>query len=681
MDPDHHHRRNTIHTRPYRSKRHPPCDDCRRKKLRCQADGHGGCQRCLAAGRPCSFARTSSNQPVGIRDVAVAHEAAVAHQSASLPSFDHTIPNSVEISPLPHTPFPFPERQAQTIQTLDALDGHAYQVIGSSGESDPWLLRHCKFNDRGFLLFHQVHFRNAGGVPLHDKIPVHFLVSADHLYESSKEGAGSLSSGCTREDLNRLVPLECGQRLVLLFLRFVFPALPIISRSQFDLAAAGTMPDQSTLQKTPVCLLAAIYASAQPFAKFDDYLCLLDAYSSPPTDLLWRIVLELVLRETHTPHLATLQAGILYLHRPVPMTESMVADSSFLWSFLGMLVGAATSLGLQLDCRVMGLPLWERRIRRRLWWAIYAEDKWRSLLMGRPSYIGKDEWDVADLEDDDFTLADSACAALQPLSTKFPPEGLCAQPFQHFTRLCCIADQVQQSLYTLRASQRLASDFHATLAIAGPILQQLKEWSVHLPALPTTDGSTSSPVRRLHLNCSLLEIFTFRALLRPMVRSATPPPLREETRETHGFTDQFTDLLAELFELDEIEPSLAIDMTDENGMGSAVLRTAESCADNMIRMVTEMGSGDLSGFWYSWSRIGFATLSNFALLLVVQAPTKDHALRAKARLDLWRHTLRNHSTGCRMMDLGLIRLDGPLWAGLASNYYLPRHVKDALDAS
>ncbi|OOF95826.1 hypothetical protein ASPCADRAFT_506649 [Aspergillus carbonarius ITEM 5010] len=467
---------------------------------------------------------------------------------------------------------------------------------------------------------------------------------------------------------------------------FIILVFFIVSRSQFDLAAAGTVPDQSTVQRTPVCLLAAIYASAQPFAKFDDYLCLLNAYTPPPTDLLWHMVLELVLRETHTPHLATLQAGILYLHRPVPATETMVADSGFLWSWVGMLVGTATSLGLQLDCRPMGLPLWERRIRRRLWWALYAEDKWRSLLMGRPSYIGTDEWDVSDLDDEDFTLSESICAALQPLPTQVSREVLCAQPFQQFTQLCRIADEVQQSLYTLRASQRLASDFHGTLAIAGPLLQQLKEWSAHLPAHvsqhnPHTAPSISSPVRRPHFACSLLEIFIFRALLQPMVRSATPPPLREETREPPGFTDEFTDLLAQLFEVDEIEPSLAIDLSDQNGMGSAVLRTAESCADNMVRMVSEMGSADLSGFWHSWARIAFATVSNFLLLLVVQAPTKDHALRAKARLNPWRHALRTQSSGCSMMNLGLIRLEGPLWAGLSSTYYLPRHVKDALEGA
>jgi hypothetical protein len=55
-NPTNSHRRRPINSRPYRSKRHPPCNECRRKKLRCQADGHLSCQRCLTSGYPCSFA-------------------------------------------------------------------------------------------------------------------------------------------------------------------------------------------------------------------------------------------------------------------------------------------------------------------------------------------------------------------------------------------------------------------------------------------------------------------------------------------------------------------------------------------------------------------------------------------------------------------------------------------------
>lgn len=148
------------------------------------------------------------------------------------------------------------------------------------------------------------------------------------------------------------------------------------------------------------------------------------------------MVLELLLEEIHTPHLSVLQAGILYLHTPLKDNESALADSPFVWSFVGLLIGLATSLGLTLECRPMGLPTWEKRLRRRLWWAIYSEDKWRSLLMGRPPYIRHDEWDVTDLDDQDFILDRSS-------DEQARQAGL---PFQQFSRLSCIADEVQHAL-------------------------------------------------------------------------------------------------------------------------------------------------------------------------------------------------------------------------------------------
>lgn len=227
-------------------------------------------------------------------------------------------------------------------------------------------------------------------------------------------------------------------------MRFIFPTLPIISRSKFGLTPSKTIPDTNILQNVPVHLLAAIYASAQPFTKFDEHLSIISAYATLPTDRLWRITFEMILEEIHTPHLATLQAGLLYLHKQYQGSQSAVADSPLVWSFVGMLVGLATSLGLQLECRPMGLPAWERRLRRRLWWALYAEDKWRSLLMGRPPYIRHDEWDVTDLDDDDFHIDTEAFSP-----HNHAREVQCALPFQSLTRLSCLAEEVQHRLLSV----------------------------------------------------------------------------------------------------------------------------------------------------------------------------------------------------------------------------------------
>lgn len=213
-------------SRPYRSKRHPPCVQCRRKKLRCDSKGNI-CQRCETTGLNCSFAavRTLPDAEVAPIESRIPENEASQFQAGSpFTALDTSIvPNLAEESIsdflLPsHPAYDFPERPTpQVIQTLDGLRGFSSQVIGASGESDPWLLRHGKFNDHGFLPFRMVHVRNSGGVPVEEKIPVHFLVTADQCYELAKAETRFPRDGCVRDHLNALVPLECGQRLVSLY--------------------------------------------------------------------------------------------------------------------------------------------------------------------------------------------------------------------------------------------------------------------------------------------------------------------------------------------------------------------------------------------------------------------------------------------------------------------------------
>lgn len=411
--------------RPYRSKRHPPCDRCRQKKLRCDPDDQIACRRCQASGTLCSFTRLhrSASMPVAFAG------STTPQYEPDPPTVPPIVPDTVSSQPpaavpyLPERPLTYPiaERSApqQAIQTLDLLPGVSAQVMGTSGESDPFLLRHCKFDDYGLLHFHQVRFRNAGGVPLEEKIPVHYLVTDNVLYDSAASSTRTARQfPSARDELDALVPVDHGQRLISLFLTYVFPSLPVIPH----------FIASEDLQTVPVHLLAAVYACALPFAKFDEWLSIVHAYQAPPTSQLWRLALDLILEEIHTPHLSVLQAGVLYLHKHWETSqEAAIADTPFVWSFVGMMVGLATSLGLQFECRVMGMPLWERRVRRRLWWAIYSEDKWRSLLMGRPPYIRADEWDVTDLDEADFETAP-------------------AEPFMRVVKMAMIADEIQSSM-------------------------------------------------------------------------------------------------------------------------------------------------------------------------------------------------------------------------------------------
>lgn len=237
-------------------------------------------------------------------------------------------------------------------------------------------------------------------------------------------------------------------------MKFVFPVMPIISRSLMGLASKMT---EQSLQGIPVHLLAALYASALPFKIHDPELVLCGVYDGQLCDKLWRMVYQLIIQGIHTPHLSILQACLLYLQRLPVGSQSALADSPFLWSFLGTTVGLASSLGLHLEPQPWGIPAWEKRLRRRLWWAVYVEEKWRSLLIGRPPFIDREEWDVQTLDDIDFVVDG------QDESHEY------GAPFRSFTKLAIIADNIHQTFYTLRASQRMCEDFRISINTARPI--------------------------------------------------------------------------------------------------------------------------------------------------------------------------------------------------------------------
>lgn len=65
------------------------------------------------------------------------------------------------------------------------------------------------------------------------------------------------------------------------------------------------------------------------------------------------------------------------------------------------------------------------------------------------------------------------------------------------------------------------------------------------------------------------------------------------------------------------------------------------------------------------SPIGFATVSNFLMLLLVQAPNIAHATRGEQLVDSWLQGLRYQSKSFSLVKLGLARLDAFIALGCA----------------
>ncbi|RKK68716.1 Urease [Fusarium oxysporum] len=492
--------------------------------------------------------------------------------------------------------------QLQFSKPLDDINGQTSILLGASSESDPWLLRHCQFDEYGLRRFYGLQFRNIGGVPNWQKIPVHFIVRQDET---------GVVDASLRARLNGLIPVSWGLRLIRLFYKHVYPVMPIISSTYFNQELLSDLyPAPGVFDHVPCHLLGAMYGLAIPFARNDDHLSIVDMHNQLPLETVWRLVHETLQVEIRHPQLCVLQAGLFYLHgigqdhRPLS-----TAPDAFKWSWLGSLVGMAHNLGLHLETRMCAIPTEEKQLRARLWWALYTEDKWLSLLMGRPPYISEDEWDVSPLEESDFSV---------PISVPFADvtHAELTRPFRDMSRLSAIASLVQSSFYSLKASQKLSENLSLSIQIAQPIFEQLSLWraSVLAPESPTITSNNgmlndkaSYPATILVAHATLVT-YVWRALLRPIVPSAIPPLIVDDQQlaEASLFMElqphDIENLCWDLPDLSHLELPLR-STVDGTGSHDAVTQNLHQSslawATSLSSLVKNLSPARFHEFWYS----------------------------------------------------------------------------------
>ena len=171
-------------------------------------------------------------------------------------------------------------------------------------------------------------------------------------------------------------------------------------------------------------------------------------------------------------------------------------------------VSIAQSLGLNLDPSDWPLPLWEQRLRRRLAWAVFNQEKWIALNIGRSSHIMPDDWDVNPLTQDDFELAEGS------------DDRAYSEHFIQLSALTEIVDDMLRSLFSIKATRKLCTSLDLTLEVARPLRVRLNQWYQELPPnlLSTVRASYGQDLNAqggLHLAYITAKIQLFRAMLRP----------------------------------------------------------------------------------------------------------------------------------------------------------------------
>lgn len=394
-----------------------------------------------------------------------------------------------------------------------------------------------------------------------------------------------------------------GPALIDIYFRNVHPSYPIIQKSAFlDRVKHGDK------QFNPP-LLASMYLLALSWWDSDPAL---NMYPKPDTKRLEYIAISSLTIAMQRPKTSVVQAGLLILQRAKSST----------WTLTVQLVALGQDIGLHLDCSDWSIPLWERRLRKRLAWALYMQDKWSALLHGRPSHINAADWAVSPPTAEDFD------ESIPPLPT--PTEDEDAQTakgriiFMQMINLTSIMAEVCSTFYsqTAKAEYARAGRFATQLVLnrAKPVQIKLKDWFSKLPPECKMDSFTSGELSSrgyLHLGYFATEI----SIHRRIVQSLTEPTA----------TDPYMLYICR----------------------SAAKTRLISAMDFVNRLKPE----HLDAFWYFASAANFALIGTFGALLQATSPGKEEAHFYACRLNEFKWTLSVSAKKATWIQQALEMLD------------------------
>ncbi|XWW99312.1 hypothetical protein V2A60_007321 [Cordyceps javanica] len=261
--------------------------------------------------------------------------------------------------------------------SLEAKKGYSNHLISLSCESDPFLLKHYRYDTHDNYHMFRLDFRRVGSDTQTSSrrempgsgsqtstanVPMQFMMSDEAIWkEDLKATERYMSGGGTEASdqvlLNKIVEPELGKNLVKLYTRFVHPRYPVLSF--MDLRR---MLDSNTVFHVPIGIRSAVYVLAAPFTFLDDELSVSNGY----------------------------------------LGNFVVAEPVKFWALSCSAVAIAENLGVNIEPKDWRLPREEVMLRRRLWWLTHLGHTWHALVCGRPSHLHESDWCVSSLTEDDF---------------------------------------------------------------------------------------------------------------------------------------------------------------------------------------------------------------------------------------------------------------------------------------
>lgn len=323
---------------------------------------------------------------------------------------------------------PVPPASNLPLHTLEDNFNRTAHSMGPSAEQDTYLLDafRCLIISEKDEIDANIIQVYPGGHSADDR-PVHFLLLENENPEFTNEAKQAASDGTER------LVWPYGERLIRLYFKHVHPIYPVVTKTRF------LRQYKTNRMKIPASLRGAIYGLACVFwdrdpaikepCPFQQHQCIDHAH-------------EALRREHENPNLFSLQAGLLLHHITPPDVDSVETPS--MWTLTAQTTACAQTMGLHQDPTHWSIEPWEKRVRKKLWWAVYASDCWSAVCHGNPPHISLDSFSTIPPDMDDIRADETVPEDLRYLVEPEDPvsQSTVATRFLQFVNLTIVLREV-----------------------------------------------------------------------------------------------------------------------------------------------------------------------------------------------------------------------------------------------
>ncbi|RDW72941.1 hypothetical protein BP6252_06848 [Coleophoma cylindrospora] len=493
--------------------------------------------------------------------------------------------------------------------SLEDGDGLTAHFIGLSGEQDTDLLASIRYNVLNESSFVDFNVRKVfSGISAPPLAPIHFSMLHDAFPERDQR-AKRLASDAIEQHVRGF-----GDALLRLYFQFVHPVFPILSKAR---TLRSYVNDKLSL---PASLRGAIYGLACAFWDQDPTLKGIPRITQPE---LFEYAHAALNRELDSPKLSTLQACLLVMHEQPEITGT--TESPRLWAYACQATACAQSLGLHQDPSMWKLPLWEKRLRKKLWWATYLTDKWTSICHGNPPHIPLNSFDTPELSLDDMS-EDEDVIGLPGWSLLSEQDRTCNKDdgaqFLEMVHMSKLLDDVLRTSFTLEAySHTICKTDQEQRAVIRDLKRHIDGRMTILLDCLAVEGVSSQRLPgngQLHLAIHYFAIkhLTLRALMSPATSAAKANP-------GSRLCENFSEALSE--------------------------------GHIFVDFISKLRMTDIRVFWSRHCRTNLIHSGNFLIYLFFCASTEKQVKEAYDILQVFRADLRFMADNADWRTIGLLR--------------------------